>query len=413
MILSHVFVFGNLFEKVWHTDTDILYLVSKKALFTRYAVPKRWNGGFMKKKKILFVVGIICIILTGSALLPFAINATRATSSRAPFQTITTLASPGIQTGSDASTSSAISTQDKDNNETDTSELDVSKVKKYSGDQLQEHKILFQDEIINWYETNYSRKDDKAVMEIPYVYEYRQCKVGLLYLKHVPKGDCKKYASLPSKGDISAKIIVKKTIDNLLDVQHINLKDKAITITKRETIMSNNKIDRRYDVEVYGKKDMTYLSYRLFYSYDSITGEIKCFSNDPLTRKHLKVNNSSGLTKWPNTGDASKGIYGKTLGSEESMSQEEKNTATQYLLKINKMLLNDYDASVITKVQVGFIMHDCIELFVDMNNGNYRKICYSLSENRMVSYYDGFAGNDYSLDHLDHFLDFYHDPECI
>ncbi len=314
----------------------------------------------MRKQKLLFIALTLSIITTGSIAMPHIIKAERTKTSLVDLR----------------AESISLNKVESNNvlNQTDNTDS-YGSVVCYSGDDVATHQICNQEEVIEMVQSY-----NDGEIEMPFVYEYRGYRAGFVCTTD------KKPSEIPEVSDVEPETIVKKSIDTLLDVDGIDLANKAIVISlNRDVLGIDGYSAKRYYVEVFDANSILEKEAHglYYYGYLSLSGETDAFFHTDTFESSDISENTSDLKYWPNTGEAAEDIYGQTFGKAES--DEDYKTAEKYIQIINDKL-KDYGIPQMKEVRLGYIKESILYLFADMEDGKFDEIDYSLKYDEIIRY---------------------------
>lgn len=318
----------------------------------------------MKKQNLLFAALTLSIITVGSISVPNIIKAER------------------LKTSSVDLKAESISENERNNNKLNAAENDSTDnygdVICYSGQDLETHQLNYQDEILNMH-----KHEPEDEYEIPFIYEYRGYRVGFYYQKNIEK-DSDYYMAVDAS-DVAPEVIVKKAIDTFLDVDNIDLEDKAIIMTlNNDRLGFDGYTVKRYSIEIYDIDTILgHVPHGLhYYGYLSLSGEPDAFYH-PNYEDSKVSENTSELKYWPNTGEAAEGVYGETFGMAES--ETDYALLEKYTQIVNDKL-KDYGITKMKEIKLGYIEGSTLRLFAYMEDGYFDEIDYSLKYDEIVRY---------------------------
>ena len=318
----------------------------------------------MRKQKLLFAALTLSIITAGSISMPHIIKAERAKTSLVDLKAENT--SLNKEEGNNVLNQTG-------NNNND----DYGNVVCYSGNDVKTHQMYCQEEAFKM-----AQKYTDVELEIPFVYEYRGYRAGFICSK---SGDCSGFM-IPDASDVEPETIVKKSIDTFLDIDGIDLDDKAIVISLSTGLLGRDGYTaKRYDVEVYDANAISEEEPHglYYYGYLSLSGETDAFFHTDTFEASEISENIYELKYWPNTGEAAEDIYGQTFGKAES--DEDYEAAEKYIQILNDKL-KDYGIPQMKEVKLGYVKESILYLFADMEDGKFDEIDYSLKYDEIVRY---------------------------
>ena len=329
------------------------------------------------KKKVVFGVGVMTLVVVGATGLVFSMKQERDKEHKGTYameKSVVPVVTDGAQEASQASKKAygkVVTYEEKDCKE---------QVEKYT-------KLLKDNPDME------GMSPDQVQVEIPTVYEYRNHNV---YFVCKDDGGAIDYQT-PDAADVEAEEIVKSSVDLILDGLKIDVTEDtfiSIFLIQFHSEEEKGKMERIYGVEVQTKDDIYSDQRTCEIAYDAISGRmIKFCRYEQDTLSGEVEENQSKLKKWPNTGKAAEGKYGDKYGRLEN--DDDKKILEEYTEKINKLLTDEYGLPSIKEIKLGYVEYNGLHLYYETEAGGFTGIVYNLNDEYIEMY---FTNPDKSFD---------------